>query len=97
MNASDPPSSPGHRNHLRTARLDELDEGDLYSALLFAASDTMDIALTREERAAAGARKSAAMLEIEKREARQPRRTPAGGIPRTPAGGIARTPPSARG
>jgi hypothetical protein len=79
-----PPDSSGHRQYLRSAKLEELQDSDLYSALLFAASDSMDAALSLEERAVASARKAAAMGEIEGREA-PPRscRTPPGGISKT--------------
>ena len=84
MTSSNPPDSSGHRQYLRTAKLEELQESDLYSALLFAASDTMDAALSREARAVASARKAAAMREIEGREAPpRSRKTPPGGISKT--------------
>jgi hypothetical protein len=84
LTTSNPPDSAGHRQHLRSAKLGDLQDGDLYSALLFAASDSMDAALSREARVAASARKAAAMGEIERREAPPPsRRTPPGGIRKT--------------
>lgn len=81
MKASIPPDSSGHRRYLRSTKLEELQDGDLYSALLFAAADTMDAALSLEQRAVAAARKADAMREIERREAPpRSRRTPAEGI-----------------
>ena len=84
MTSSTPPDGSGHRKYLRSAKLEELQDSDLYSALLFAASDSMDAALSLEERGAASARKAAAMLEIEKREAPpRSRRTPPGEVNKT--------------
>jgi hypothetical protein len=94
LTSSIPPDSSGHRQYLRSAKLEELQDSDLYSALLFAASDTMDAAVSVEDRGVAAARKAAAMKEIERREA-PPRtrvKTPAGGVSKTPPGGISKTP-----
>ena len=88
--SSDRPSNLGQRSYLRSALLSEFVEDDLYSALLLAAADSIDVGLKPAERAVAAARKAAAMREIEAREAPRPRWTPSGGIERlTP-------PPSAR-
>ena len=81
MNDSTPHDSSGHRHYLRSATLEEFQDSDLYSALLFAAGDTMNASLSVAERAIAAARKNAAMKEIERREAPpRSRRTPSCGI-----------------
>ena len=74
MTSSHPPNSLGHRSYIRSTRLEDLEEADLYSALLFAASDSIDATLTLAERSLAAARKKAAMVEIETRETPPPRR-----------------------
>jgi hypothetical protein len=84
LTTSQPPDSAGHRRHLRSSKLEDLVESDLYSAVLFAASDSFNAALSVEERAAASARKAAAMREIERREAPpRSRRTPPSGVSKT--------------
>ena len=84
MTSSTSPDSAGHRQYLRSAKLEDLQDSDLYSSLLFAASDSMDAALSLDERAAASGRKAAAMREIETREAPpRSRRTPPGGVSKT--------------
>ena len=84
MTASNPPDSSGHRQYLRSAKLEDLQDSDLYSALLFAASDTMDAALSPGQRGVAAARKADAMREIERREAPpRSRRTPSNGMTKT--------------
>jgi hypothetical protein len=81
---SKPPDSADHRRYLRGSKLEDLAESDLYSAVLFAASDSMDAALSIEARAAASARKAAAMREIDRREALpRSRRTPPSGVDKT--------------
>ena len=94
MTSSIPPDSSGHRQYLRSAKLEELQDCDLYSALLFAASDTMDAALSLEQRGVASTRKAAAMREIERREAPpRSRTTPPAGVGKTPPRGVNKTPP----
>ncbi len=83
MTSSIPPDSSGHRQYIRSAKLEELQDGDLYSALLFAASDSMEPGLSLEDRARAAARKADAMREIEVREGPRSRKTPPGGVSRT--------------
>jgi hypothetical protein len=65
----------GQRDYIRRTRLEDLEEPDLYSALLYAASDSIDAALSPAQRSIAAARKKAAMVEIETRETPPPRRT----------------------
>lgn len=90
MTSSNPPDSSGHRQFIRSARLEELQDCDLYSALLFAASDSMEPALSVEDRARAAARKAEAMREIEVREGPRSRKTPPGGVSRTRSASVPR-------
>ena len=85
LTSSTSPNSLGHRTYLRSTRLEDLEDADLYSALLFAASDSIDAALSPADRSIAAARKKAAMVEIETRETPPPRRASSTSNPRLDA------------